>query len=113
MNNVELQIVQKDTKTYTINVKRNGVGVSIVGWSIYFTVKTSFEVSDASALISVTVVFPNNAESLVGVGYLPLTSTNTNIAIGTYVYDMKFVDTGYRETFLRGKINIVPSARNA
>ena len=48
---------------------------------------------------------------------LNIASTNytydTNIAIGEYYYDFKFVDGAYRETFLRGKMVIIPSIRIA
>ena len=41
-----------------------------------------------------------------------LTSTDTDVALGNYKYDMKLIDgVTSRETFLRGKYNIIPSAR--
>jgi hypothetical protein len=111
MKDMHLQLVQKDTKTYTIRLTKNGVAENISGWKLYFTVKTDFNDADSAALISKDVTFPNNAESIAGIGYLSLTSSETNIAIGEYWYDMKFIATNYRETFLRGQINLVPSIR--
>jgi hypothetical protein len=111
MKTLNLQIVKKDTKTFTIRLSRSGVAVDISGWYLYFTAKTDFNDLDASAVISKNTLFPANAESQAGIGYLELSSTETNITIGEYVYDMKFIDTNYRETFLSGKLNIIPSIR--
>ena len=111
MRNLDLQLVKKDTKTYTVNIAKAGVGEDISGWSLYFTVKRSLEDTDENAIISKNVTFPSNAESQDGVGYLPLTSEDSDVDLGNFYYDMKFIDTNYRETFLRGKYNIVPSIR--
>jgi hypothetical protein len=115
MTETNLEIVKRDTKTYvfTLTRKSTGAAIDISGWYCYFTVKEDFNDLDASALISKDVLFPSNAESEAGIGYLTLSSTETNIAIGDYYYDMKFVDTDYRETFMSGKLNIIYSVRTA
>jgi hypothetical protein len=111
MKTLNLQIVKKDTKTFTIRLSRSGVAVDISGWYLYFTVKSDFNDLDASAVISKNTLFPTNAESQAGIGYLELSSTETNIAAGFYYYDMKLIDTNYRETFISGKLNVIPSIR--
>jgi hypothetical protein len=111
MKEINLQIVSKDTKTYTVRLKRNGIAVNISGWTLTFTAKVDFNNLDAAAVINKTIIFPTNAESVSGIGYLPLTSAETNLTVGEYFYDMKFIDTGYRETFVRGKLMILPSIR--
>jgi hypothetical protein len=113
MKELNLQLVKKDTKTYTVRLRQNNLPVDISGWYLYFTVKADFNDADSSALISKSVLFPNNSDSENGIGYLSLSSTETNLSIGEYFYDMKFVDTDYRETFLRGKLIILPSVRLA
>jgi hypothetical protein len=113
MKTLNINIVKKDTKTFTVRLSRNGVAVDISGWYLYFTVKADFNDLDASAIISKNVLFPTNIESQTGIGYLELSSVETNIAIGDFYYDMKFIDTGYRETFVRGKLIILPSIRVA
>jgi hypothetical protein len=111
MKETNLEIVARDTKNYTVRLTQNGVAVDISGWSIYFTVKTNFNDLDASAVLSKNILIPSNAESQAGIAYLPLTSAETNLAIGTYYYDIKLIDTGYRVTFSSGKLNIMPSIR--
>jgi len=113
MKELNLQIVKKDSKTFEFRLTRNGAAQPINGWYIYFTVKADFNDLDASALITKSYQFPNNAESTSGIGYLALTSTDTNIAIGEYMYDMKFVDGSYRESFVRGRLTIIPTIRIA
>jgi len=113
MKDINLELVKKDSKTFEFRLTRNGAAQPINGWYIYFTVKSDFNDADSAALITKSYQFPNNAESTSGVGYLALTSTDTNIAIGEYIYDMKFVDGSYRETFIRGHLNVIPSIRIA
>lgn len=113
MKEINLEIVKKDSKTFEFRITRNGIAQPINGWYIYFTVKADFNDVDGSALITKSYQFPNNVESTNGIGYLSLTNSETNIVIGEYFYDMKFVDGSYRETFVRGKLTILPSIRIA
>jgi hypothetical protein len=113
MKEINLQVVSKDTKTYTIRLKRNGVAVDISGWTLTFTAKVDFNNLDAAAVINKTIIFPTNAESASGIGYLELSSAETTLATGEYFYDGKLIDLDTRCTFLRGKLIIVPSIRLA
>lgn len=113
MKQLTLNLVKKDTKQYTFKLTRNGVAEDISGWQLYYTVKVDFNDVDLSAKILKNVTFPNNAESQAGIGYLNLTSTETDIPVGEYFYDFKFIDTNYRETFLRGKLEVIPTIRTA
>jgi hypothetical protein len=111
MKEVNLEIIKRDTKNYTLRLTRNGVAVDISGWYVYLTAKSDYNDLDASAVLSKNVLMPSNPESVAGIGYLPLTSAETNLTVGTYYYDIKFVDTNYRETFISGKLIILPSIR--
>ena len=113
MKSINLQLVKKDTKVWKFVIKKNNLPEDISGWTLYFTVKNDFNDEDSAAIITKNVTFPSNAESQAGIGYLPLTSTDTNVEIGERYYDMKFIDTGYRETFLRGKVNILFTIRDS
>lgn len=111
MKTTNLQLVKKDTKNWKLVIARNGVPEDISGWNLYFTVKNDFNDIDDDAIISKDVTFPTNAESQAGIGYLSLTSSDTDVDIGEFFYDMKLIDTGMRETFLRGRINIAYTIR--
>lgn len=111
MKDTNLQIVAKDSKIYTLRLKRNGVAVDISGWSLYFTAKEDFNDLDAAAKISKSTTFPDDANSEAGIGFLSLSSDDTDLDVGEFFYDMKFVDTDFRTTFMRGKLVILPSIR--
>ena len=113
MKELNLQLVRKDSKTYEFRLVRNEVPENISGWFVYLTVKNDWNDLDSAAIITKTVQFPTNAESASGVGYLSLSIAETTVPIGEYYYDFKFVDGTYRETFLRGKMVVVPSIRLA
>lgn len=109
MRDLNLQIVAEDTKIYTVRLTRHNLPVNISGWSLFFTVKKDFNDLDIDAVISKSVIFPNNTDSINGIGFLSLTSTDTTLAVGEYFYDFKLIDIDYRETFLRGKLIIIPT----
>ena len=111
MKEINLQVVSKDTKTYTIRLKRNGVAVDISGWSLAFTAKLDFNDSDSNALINKNILFPSNTDSEAGIGYLTLSSSDTDLPVGELYYDAKFIDIDLRVTFMRGKLIILPSIR--
>lgn len=111
MKEILLEVVAKDTKTYTLRLKRNDVAVDISGWQLYFTVKSDFNDLDSAAKISKSITFPSNSNSIAGIGFLTLSSTDTDLDVGEYFYDAKFISTDLRTTFMRGKFMILPSIR--
>jgi hypothetical protein len=111
MKDTNIQLVAKDSKTYTVCLKRNGLPIPVSNWSIYFTVKNDFLDTDAQALVSKNILIPSNSESEAGIAYLPLTSEDTDLEVGEFFYDLKFVDLYNRITVMRGKLVILPSIR--
>jgi hypothetical protein len=111
MKDTNLSIVSKDSKNYIVRVNRNNVPIDISGWYLTFTAKVDFNDLDTVAVINKTILFPTNSESANGIGYLSLTSSDTNLSVGEFFYDAKFLDTDLRVTFLRGKLIILPSIR--
>lgn len=83
-----LEVVQRDTKTYRLNFTENDVAVDITGWTVYFTVKENFSDTDVNAKISKSVI-ASGADALAGIVRVSLTSTDTNITYGKYYYDLK------------------------
>ena len=109
----DFDVIQSDTKNYKIVVMdSNGAPISIVGYKLFFTVKTSLADPDESALISKTITCPDNADSLSGIGYILLSPTDTNKTVGNYAYDIKIqnTDTSFRKTIVSGKFKIQNSA---
>jgi len=105
----QLESVQSDTKNYKISViDGDGAAIDITGYKLFFTVKTKSTDSDAEALISKTVICPANSDSVGGIGFIPLTTSDTNVANGNYVYDLKIQNTTstLRKTVITGKYQI-------
>jgi hypothetical protein len=87
---IDLEVIQTDTKTWRFVIKdKNGDPVNITGYKLFFTVKEKLTDLDNVALIQKTVTCPSNDDSVAGIGFISLSSTDTNIPIANYVYDMK------------------------
>jgi hypothetical protein len=107
------EIYKGDTKTYNLLFKdKNGL-LNITGWTLYFTLKSSLTLADNAAEIAKVVT--NHSDPTHGRTTIPLTSSDTNIAIGTYYYDIRVVtNTNSVYTVLTGTIRIInPVTLNA
>ncbi len=109
---VDLEVVKTDTKTITLSIKdADDVAIDITGYTVFFTVKTSVNDSDANALISKTTVCPTNTDSTNGIAYIILSSADTTIAIGNFYYDIKIQKNSgqtilWRKTVAMGKFKV-------
>jgi len=102
---VTLTLTRKSTKTYQITFKENGVSIDITGWTVYFTIKSSMEDTDAQAKLAKTITTFANAAS--GIALIPLTTSDTNITAGNYWYSMDYKDADDNEGIVvTGKIKI-------
>jgi hypothetical protein len=98
-----LEVIRTDTKTYKVTITDDGAVVNITGHTLFFTVKAKITDADSAALISKTVVCPNNSDSIAGIGFITLSSTDTAILAGNYTYDLKYQkDTNLRKTVMSG-----------
>jgi hypothetical protein len=110
-NLYDLEVIQTDTKTWKLTVSTEGVAIDVSGYLLFFTVKNSLTDEDTSALIKATITCPSNAESQAGICYIPLSSTDTNITAGTYVFDIKLqynegATIVRRDTILTGRFSV-------
>jgi hypothetical protein len=103
---LNLDLVQKDTKTYRLNFTRNDVAVNITGWTIFLTVKENFSDSDDDAIISKDVT-PTGADAVAGIARIVLDSDDTNVTFGKYYYDIKAKQSAtILETVLNGVFQV-------
>jgi len=101
-----LSIKRGDTFTRTMYFQdANGSPIDITGWTIFFTMKAKADDLDAAAVISKTITVFSNPTS--GEAEISLTSTDTNQAIASYLFDIQ-VKTNNNEiyTCLEGIITI-------
>jgi hypothetical protein len=86
---IPFRILDTTTNTY----------VSQVGGSVFFTAKNNYNDLDADAVISIKQDGTTTQTNIL------LSTTNTDLPIGKYVYDIKFVDaTGAVKTYFKGEM---------
>lgn len=107
MNIQNFEISRGDTWRKEIIFYSETGRVNITDWKLFFTVKEKITDVDASAKISKTVIVhtdPGQGETLIF-----LTSTDTDIAIGNYIYDIQIVTPALADvrTILSGNFSIL------
>ena len=85
-----LKISRRGTFSYEVIFKQNGAYYDITGWTIYFTVKTKMEDSDANAKIKKKIT--THSDPVNGKSLISLTATDTNITAGRYWYSIDYKD---------------------
>lgn len=94
-------IVQGDTENIIITFP---VSTDLSDYSFFFTAKEKSTDEDVDAVISKA---PSDFNVVDNVVTLPLSATDTDIAIGTYLYDLQYTTvSGEVTTFAIGKIKI-------
>lgn len=105
MNNL-ISIYRGDYKPISVSFTINGAPMSIVGHTLFFTVKTKISDLDADAKIAKVVTVHTDPGA--GQSLIELTATDTSLPIGDYWYDIQLVaPTGEPMTFLRGNLSIM------
>lgn len=83
-----LAIKRKNTKSYNLTITEDSVAKNINGYTIKFTVKNNLndlDDDDVGAIISKTI----EATSEVGLATISLTTSDTTLNPGAYMYDIK------------------------
>lgn len=86
-----IQITRGNDRTLELNVTKDDVVYDITGWTLFFTVKSKICDDDADAVITKTVT--SHSDPTNGVTQVELTHDDTDIDVGTYMYDIKTKDT--------------------
>ena len=108
----KLTINRGTTYSITFNYQVDGVATSLVGSTVFFTVKSvayDTDATDSSAVISKTITDGTSG----GVATITLTATDTYLTPGTYFYDISVKDgSGNIYKMVEGRIIIDGSPRN-
>lgn len=102
-------IIPKAT-SFTINLYFTDIdnaSIDITGWKIRFTMKNSRNDTDANAVIKKDIL--THTDPTAGETEVSLTQTDTDLSIGTYVYDIVWEDNStpeQRGIIVEGKITI-------
>ena len=99
MKTVNLFIIRGDDQWYTVDFKdKNGDPFDITGWTIYFTLKSDLDDTDANAVLKKDVTSHYDPSN--GLTKIHLINTDTiNLDVRNYYYDMQVKKvTGVVET---------------
>ena len=101
----DFTITRGDTWERTMHFYDEDGCIDISGWTVFFTCKEKVTDVDASAKISKTITVhsdPTRGESII-----LLTSTDTNLTPGSYIYDIQIKsESGSVLTIVTGNITI-------
>ncbi len=104
----KLTLTRGDTQTYTPRFTySNGTAYDITNWTVYFTLKTDWSLSDADASVQ-KIVTPSGTAATDGHCTITLASTDTvNLDPGEYFFDIA-VKTVANETYtvMKGLFNL-------
>lgn len=101
----DLKLKQFETWTQIIYMKQDGLAVDITDWTFTFIAKSKMSDVDGSAVITKTVTTHSDAAN--GETTIELTSTDTDVAVGNYYYQIEFTsDDSSRKVVMEGRITI-------
>jgi hypothetical protein len=109
-SNDKISIWRAEAVTLNFNVQQTDDLPSdpenITGWTLAFTVAPIFDSPTKTLTKAGTVTDGPNGKCSVA-----LTATETNIAVGSYKYDLWRTDAGQERPLSVGVFNVLPSAR--
>lgn len=103
---------QGSTMGYEIPFTKNGIGVDITDFKIYFTLKTKKEDADSASLINKTITSHTDAAN--GKSLITFLASETDDLLGNYYYSVEYKDTSgtYGEDVLfEGRMTITKNTR--
>ena len=108
----KFQLRRGDTKRFDLSFKSRGNPVNITGQTLWFTMKQDLNSPDQDADFQKSVVFPDNADSIKGIGSITIDSDESGRLLpGTYFFDMQTVipgDPPLVSTPMVGIIQVLP-----
>jgi len=97
MTDYDLSLIRGNSKNYKLSFQTtSGSPVDITGYTVFFTVKKSVNQTDDEAVISKTVT--NHTNPTGGVTLIEITTTESNIPPGVYLYDIGYSIGSYKKT---------------
>lgn len=107
-----LERSQGSTMGYELPFTKNGIGIDITYFKIYFTLKTKKEDADIVAKINKTITI--HADAINGKALIEFIASDTSDLLGNYYFSMEFKDTSdlYGEDVLfEGRMTITKNTR--
>ncbi len=97
MTDYDLSLIRGNSKNYRLCFQTtSGDPIDITGYTVFFTVKKNVNQSDDEAVISKTVT--NHLNPTNGVTLIEITTTESDIPPGVYLYDIGYSKDNYKMT---------------
>jgi len=107
----DLVMLRRSTRAFELIFTKDKVAKDITGWTIYVTVKTKMEDSDANAVINKVITSLTNPTS--GKALIEFTTDDTDLDPKNYWYAIDYKDSDNNEgTLFSGKLTIRKSVRD-
>jgi len=102
-----LEIVRRDNREFSFYLyDTDGGAYDLTNCSMYATVKTSYEDTDAQAKVLKTLLI---AAPATGKAILPFVPADTVYLLGNYYFDLQLIDASFRtRTILRTVLKVAP-----
>ena len=104
-------IFRGDSKSFKVTFKdKYKQPIPLFGSELWMTAKVEDTDPDEDAVWQRRHVFPDNDESLAGIGYITLSPSDTDVEAGIYQYDFQRVVPGSPpdvKTLAKGQIRVV------
>jgi hypothetical protein len=113
IQNLDIYRGDDETITLTFVDKITGQPKNLTGSSFFFTAKINSSDPDSAAVILKKMTNYSDSSGT-GIAMVPLTHTDTAVGLGTYVYDVQWVDAaGNVKTVLKGKLTVYDDVTKA
>lgn len=109
---VNLERSQSSTMGYELPFTKDGIGINITDFKIYFTLKTKQEDSDANA--KVNKIITSHTDAINGKTLIEFSASDTAGLLGNYYYSIEFKDTSEKygeDTLFEGRMKITKNTR--
>ena len=105
---INFKIFRKTSPTFEVKFKINGYATNIDGWTVLYTLKEKISDTDDNAKIKKDIT--THTDSTGGITLIELSRDDTDIAPGSYYYDVKYVDDeGNGDIIIYGRLTIMKS----
>ena len=102
----KLELYRKSTKAYELQFMKDGAGIDITDWTVYFTIKGNVDDDDDDAELRKSVT--SHSEPTSGKTLIELTTSDTDIDKGNYYYSIDYKDDeGNEDVLFQGRITIL------
>lgn len=85
----DINITRGDSESIRFELTDDGVAVDLTGSTVFFTAKPALTDDDTDSTAVIHVEVTSHTDPTNGITTIPLSATDTDVAPGTYYYDIQ------------------------